>query len=167
MALCVSQWELEATITEKKKKSSSLVPRDFSSKIACRRGIRRRDRLHWKSLASLIPEKQWEWELLSSSLTGNVAVGRKQGRRLCPWLGGLGCTVDTLLTFSQDQANGLELLFLFYIYSSKPGVSLRHHTCNYCRIFLSVCLSLVWVSLWEISISTKIVFVLKIIQMIS
>lgn len=44
---------------------------------------RRRDRFlrsHWRSLPSLIPEKQYESEALFALLTGNVAEGRIGGR---------------------------------------------------------------------------------------
>lgn len=44
---------------------------------------RRRGRLlrsHWRRLLSLIPEKQYESEVLFALLTGNVAEGRMGGR---------------------------------------------------------------------------------------
>lgn len=70
--------------------------------------------------------------------------------------GGLGYTVDTLLTICQDPANGLELLFLFTFsllsWGCLPGTA---------QAITVVFLAPVLVSFWKISRSTKIVFVLK------
>lgn len=83
---------------------------------------------------------------------GPVAVGRKPSGRQCPW-GDLGCSVDTLLTFSQNLANGLELPF-------SPAFTILSWGCplgTERAIFVGF-LSQVCASLWKISRSTKIVF---------
>lgn len=60
--------------------SSKMVLKIMGGKTMMTRRRGRLLRSHWRRLLSLIPEKQYESEVLFALLTGNVAEGRMGGR---------------------------------------------------------------------------------------